>query len=257
MNNILTSSIKTASQKIIAGEIHPAELTSAALKLTSALKPLNGYITVTSKLAKEQSHNSDRRQEKNKLLGCLDGIPIAVKDNFCTANQPTTCASLMLSNFIPGYDATVYHKLKESGTVLVGKTNMDQFAMGAGTVDSYYGPSKNLWGSEIMKNYVFDDYFHDEEMQYTESIFNTDKWYIAGRANYWILVVELRNYQLDYTLSSEEINFFFYFQVEVVEVLLLQLQLEHALLPLVLIQEVLQEIQHHIVVLLVLSQLTV
>lgn len=180
MNNILTSSIKAVSQKIISREIRPSDLTTAALKLTSALKPLNGFITVTSKLAKQQSNDSDHRQMKNELKGCLDGITIAIKDNFCVSNQPTTCASLMLANFIPGYDATVYHKLNESGTVLIGKTNMDQFAMGAGTVDSYYGPSKNLWGSEIMKNYVFDDYFHDEEMQFTESLTKSDQWYISG-----------------------------------------------------------------------------
>lgn len=184
MNNILTSSIKTVSQKIISGEIHPSELTSAALKLTSALKPLNGFITVTNDLAKQQSYDSDQRQKKNALLGCLDGVPIAIKDNFCVSNQLTTCASLMLANFIPGYDATVYQKLKECGTVLIGKTNMDQFAMGSGTVNSYYGPSKNLWGSEIMKNYTFDDYFHDEEIQFTESLFETKNWYIAGKFNF-------------------------------------------------------------------------
>lgn len=180
MNNVLTSPIKTVSQKIVSGELRPSELVKAALKLTTTVKLLNAFITVTSELAKQQSHESDERQKKNALLGPLDGIPIAVKDNFCIADQPTTCASLMLANFVPGYDATVYKKLKDSGAVLIGKTNLDQFAMGAGTVDSYYGPSKNLWGSEIMKNYVFDDYFHDEEMQYADVLSDENKWHISG-----------------------------------------------------------------------------
>ena len=182
MNNVLTAPIRTVSQKIASGDIRPSELAKAALKLTSVVKPLNAFITVTSELAKQQSFESDERQKKNTLLGPLDGIPIAMKDNFCTTGQPTTCASMMLENFVPGYDATVYKKLTQSGTVLIGKTNLDQFAMGAGTVDSHYGPSKNLWGSEIMKNYVFDDYFHDEEMQYSnEALSKTNNWHIAGK----------------------------------------------------------------------------
>lgn len=84
-------------------------------------------------------------------MGPLDGIPIAIKDNFCVKDEPTTCASLMLSNFRPGYDATVYKRLKDSGAVLIGKTNLDQYAMGAGTIDSYYGPSKNPWGLEALE----------------------------------------------------------------------------------------------------------
>lgn len=185
MNNVLTCPIRTVSQKIASGELRPTELVKAAQKLTSAVKPLNAFITVTSQLAKQQSEDSDERQKKNALLGPLDGIPIAIKDNFCVADQPTTCASLMLANFVPGYDATVYQKLRESGAVLMGKTNLDQFAMGSGTVDSHYGPTKNLWGSEVLRNYEFDDYFHDEEIQYADVLSDSEKWHIAGN-NYLI-----------------------------------------------------------------------
>lgn len=185
MNNVLTLPIRAVSQKIAAGEIHPSELAKAALKATTVVKPLNAFITVTDELAQKQAQESDERQKKSARLGSLDGIPITVKDNFCIKDQLTTCASKMLANFVPGYDATVYKRLRDAGAVLVGKTNLDQFAMGAGTVDSYYGPSKNLWGSEIMKNYAFDDYFHNEKMQYTETLTETDNWHIAGNFYYF------------------------------------------------------------------------
>lgn len=76
----------------------------------------------------------------------MDGIPFAIKDNFCVTGTKTTCASTMLESFESPYDATVYKRLEQAGAILIGKANMDQFAMGSGTVDSLYGPSKNPWG---------------------------------------------------------------------------------------------------------------
>ncbi|XP_014230142.1 glutamyl-tRNA(Gln) amidotransferase subunit A, mitochondrial [Trichogramma pretiosum] len=177
MNNLLTESIRTVGRKIASCEVKPSDLTKAALKLTTQLRPLNAFINVTHQLAKTQSQESDSRQDSKKLLGSLDGIPIAVKDNFCTAGQPTTCASLMLADFVPGYDATVYRKLREAGSILVGKTNLDQFAMGSGTVDSYYGPSKNLWGSELARNYILEDNSHKNEIENRPPL---EEWFIAG-----------------------------------------------------------------------------
>ena len=176
MNKLLSASIKEVSQKIHAGDIRPTDLTKAAVKLTTIIKPLNAYITVTDETAKKHAENSDSRQKNRSLLGKLDGIPIAIKDNYCTKGHLTTCASKMLSNYVPVYDATVYRRLKDSGAVLIGKTNLDEFAMGSGTVDSYYGPTKNLWNSNVVKKYYSRDTC--EKKHANESRENS--WHIAG-----------------------------------------------------------------------------
>lgn len=177
MNKILSLPIRKVREKFISGELRPSELRTATVKLSEAVKPLNAYINVTSQLSDQQSKDSDTRYEAKKSTCELDGIPIAIKDNFCVEGQPTTCASLMLANFVPGYDATVYSRLRKQGAVLMGKTNLDQFAMGAGTVDSYYGPTKNIWGSDLHNNY------HPHEKT-TDKNFpgRKDDWFIAGIA---------------------------------------------------------------------------
>ncbi|KAK0078628.1 hypothetical protein PV325_002253 [Microctonus aethiopoides] len=175
MNKILSAPIKEVSHKIAIGEVCPTELYRSSMKLISNVKPLNAYVNVTENLAKTQAEYSDKRQSDGKLLGQLDGIPIAIKDNFCIEGQPTTCSSLMLSNFVPGYSATVYNRLRDNGAVLVGKTNLDQFAMGSGTVDSFYGPVKNLWGSKLISKYISNSSLSSQ----TERS-NCNDWYIAG-----------------------------------------------------------------------------
>ncbi|XP_076233623.1 glutamyl-tRNA(Gln) amidotransferase subunit A, mitochondrial [Calliopsis andreniformis] len=177
MNKLLAASIKEASQKIQTGELRPSDITKAAVKLTTIIKPLNAYITVTHETAKESAENSDIRQKNNNLLGKLDGIPIAVKDNYCTKGHLTTCASKMLSNFVPTYDATVYQQLKDSGGVLIGKTNLDEFGMGSGTTDSYYGPTKNLWNSDVLNKYYSCNSYRNESLQ---EFCKEDSWHIAG-----------------------------------------------------------------------------
>lgn len=149
MNKLLSTSIKEASQRIYGGQVRPSDICEASVKLTSLVKPLNAYITVTDDVARTQASDADARQRKDSLLGHLDGIPVAIKDNYCVKDKPTTCASRMLANFSPSYDSTVYERLRKQGAVLIGKTNLDEFAMGSGTTDSLYGPTKNLWGSEL------------------------------------------------------------------------------------------------------------
>ncbi|XP_011300900.1 glutamyl-tRNA(Gln) amidotransferase subunit A, mitochondrial [Fopius arisanus] len=176
MNKILSSSIKEVSKKIRSKELKPSDLHRASCNLISSTKALNAYIHTTENIGTHQAVASDTRQNDNKLLGDLDGIPIAIKDNFCVEGEPTTCASLMLANFVPGYSATVYERLKSNGVVLMGKTNLDQFAMGAGTVDSYFGSTRNIWGSEIMENYTLNGPVIPEGIKNRT---NSD-WYIAG-----------------------------------------------------------------------------
>ncbi|XP_070169204.1 glutamyl-tRNA(Gln) amidotransferase subunit A, mitochondrial isoform X9 [Polyergus mexicanus] len=178
MNKLLSAPIREVSRKIYDDTVRPSDICEACVKLTTLVKPLNAYITVTSDVACEQASDADARRRRNSLLGQLDGIPIAVKDNYCVKDGLTTCASRMLANFSPGYNATVYERLKKLGAVLIGKTNLDEFAMGSGTVDSLYGPTKNLWGSEVQSQF----YSHESDgSSINESkVCEKDAWHIAG-----------------------------------------------------------------------------
>ncbi len=122
-----------------------AELTRALLERIARLDPaLNSFITVTPDQALAEAHAADARRAKGEG-GPLTGIPYAHKDIFCTAGVKTSCGSRMLDDFIAPYDATVTTRLKQAGMVMLGKTNMDEFAMGSSNESSYYGPVKNPW----------------------------------------------------------------------------------------------------------------
>jgi aspartyl-tRNA(Asn)/glutamyl-tRNA(Gln) amidotransferase subunit A len=105
---------------------------------------LNAFVTVTADRALDDARSADARLARGDS-GPLTGVPIVHKDIFCTDGILTTCSSKMLSNFVAPYDATVVRKWREAGTVLLGKTNMDEFAMGSSNETSYYGPVKNPW----------------------------------------------------------------------------------------------------------------
>ncbi|OGT23028.1 MAG: aspartyl/glutamyl-tRNA amidotransferase subunit A [Gammaproteobacteria bacterium RIFCSPHIGHO2_02_FULL_42_13] len=126
-------------------KISSIELTQHFLDRIKKFDPmLNAFITITERTALREARKADERISKNQA-SVLTGIPIAHKDVFCTADIKTSCGSKMLDNFVSPYDATCVQKLKNTGMVLLGKTNMDEFAMGSSNENSYYGPVKNPW----------------------------------------------------------------------------------------------------------------
>ncbi len=128
-----------------AGEFSSEELTRAFLARIERFNPvLNAFITVTPERALDQAKAADQRIRAGEG-GPLAGVPIAHKDIFCTQGVRTSCGSRMLDNFIAPYDATVVEKCDAAGLVMVGKTNMDEFAMGSSNETSFYGPVKNPW----------------------------------------------------------------------------------------------------------------
>ena len=139
MNDILKLDIAGLKAKLEKKEVSSVEVTKACLQQIEATKDLHAYITVTA----DEAIAAARAYDGGKTSGALAGIPIAVKDNILTAAIRTTCASKMLSDFVPPYDAHVVEKLKRAGAVIVGKTNMDEFAMGSASANSYFGAVKN------------------------------------------------------------------------------------------------------------------
>lgn len=140
-----TKSLSELSTLLKNKEISSVELTQHFLeRIKKHDKNLNSFITVTAENALKQAQNADEKIAKGHSHS-LTGIPIAQKDIFCTKNIKTTCASRMLENFIAPYDATLIEKCNEAGLVCLGKTNMDEFAMGSSNENSYFGAVKNPW----------------------------------------------------------------------------------------------------------------
>ena len=141
-------SLSVLSTLLHAGKVSSVELTELFLQRSEQFnEELNSYITLTADIALEQARSADnkiRQGETNPLMG----IPIAHKDIYCTKDIKTSCGSRMLDNFVSPYDATVVSKLSQAGMVTIGKTNMDEFAMGSSNENSYYGPVKNPWDTK-------------------------------------------------------------------------------------------------------------
>ncbi|MFA6836431.1 MAG: Asp-tRNA(Asn)/Glu-tRNA(Gln) amidotransferase subunit GatA [Fibrobacteraceae bacterium] len=125
------------------GETSAQNLAQESLAGIEKNKDLNAYISILADRAMEKAKASDTRRKEGKLLGALDGIPIAIKDNLCLEGTRTTAASKILEKFVSPYTATAVEKVEAQGAVIVGKTNMDEFAMGSSSESSFFGPVKN------------------------------------------------------------------------------------------------------------------
>ena len=150
MSDLYKLSIKEKLEGLKKLSFSSTELTKSYLDRIKKIDPnINSYITVLEESALLEAKKSDERYQK-KIPLSLDGIPLAHKDIFCMNGIKTTCGSRMLADFISPYSSTVTTKFKETGSVILGKTNMDEFAMGSSNETSYFGPVKNPWN----KNFV-------------------------------------------------------------------------------------------------------
>jgi len=145
MTDLTRLTIAEAREKLSAKEIKAVELTDAYLSAIEAANPaINAYIAVTPEKAREMAKASDERIAAGKA-GALEGIPLGIKDLFATEDVHTQAASHILDGFKPKYESTVTQNLWNDGAVMLGKLNMDEFAMGSSNETSYYGPVKNPW----------------------------------------------------------------------------------------------------------------
>lgn len=141
--------LKEISDKIKNKEITIKEVLDCVYERIDAVDPqVKAYITLTRENAYQQAEILQEKLDNGEDIGVLGGVPIAIKDNICMEGIKTTCASKMLENFKPIYDATVIQKLEEAGAIILGKTNMDEFAMGSSTESSYFAKTTNPWDKE-------------------------------------------------------------------------------------------------------------
>ena len=130
-------------------EISSREMTRALLSRIERINPkINAYITVLPETAMREAEACDEEIARGHVRGPLHGVPVALKDIFCTKGIRTTCASRILHDFDPPYDATVTERIRAAGAVLLGKQNMDEFAMGSSTETSCFGPALNPWATD-------------------------------------------------------------------------------------------------------------
>lgn len=171
-NNLLRKNIRDISKSLINHETSVENLCNHSLRLIEETKNLSAFITICQENALKNAAKIDKLLSENnpgkeRSSNFLLGVPISVKDNFCTNQILTTCGSRMLQNFVPPYTATAVSKLLKSGCIMIGKTNMDEFAMGSSSTTSFYGPTANYLASNPFNGSM-------------PSKDNSSDWYMAG-----------------------------------------------------------------------------
>ncbi len=148
-NSILDCTATQLSKKIKEKEVTVIEAIEAVFEsIEQQEELLNCYVTLEKEKALEKGQVIQGEIDNGTLSGPLAGVPFAIKDNMCTKNMLTTCASKILENFVPTYTAEAVHLLEQAGAIVIGKTNMDEFAMGSTTETSYYGVTRNPWNAK-------------------------------------------------------------------------------------------------------------
>ncbi|NMA14985.1 MAG: Asp-tRNA(Asn)/Glu-tRNA(Gln) amidotransferase subunit GatA, partial [Clostridia bacterium] len=138
-------------EMLVKKEISSLELTKSVIKRIEETDPkIKAYVTVVKEQALVKAQEADDLLSRGENVGLLTGIPMALKDNICTEGILTTCSSQMLKNFVPPYDATVTRLLSDAGAVLLGKLNMDEFAMGSSTENSAFFHTRNPWNTDCV-----------------------------------------------------------------------------------------------------------
>ena len=143
--DLCTLTINEAHSRLKNRDFSALDLTNAFLdRIEKVDAKVKAYLTLIPEQARSEAEDADKTIAKGEM-GSLTGIPLAIKDVLCTKGVSTTCASKILENFVPVYDATIISKLKKAGAVILGKVNMDEFAMGSSTENSCAGPTRNPW----------------------------------------------------------------------------------------------------------------
>jgi aspartyl-tRNA(Asn)/glutamyl-tRNA(Gln) amidotransferase subunit A len=148
MSDLTYMSISEIKNGLSNKDFSAYELTQAYIKKMQEMRHLNAYISETPEVSLTQAKECDERLARGEELRLMEGIPIGIKDLFCTQGIHTTAGSKVLGNYIPPYESTVTSKLKEAGAIVLGKLNMDEFAMGSSNLTSAFGPTINPWQSQ-------------------------------------------------------------------------------------------------------------